>query len=239
MENSSLLWIIWVIWDPDKVLELHHYLSLPSPVELPQQGQEFLVAADSSNIQGSVLHRKDVHHAEKHLLFFLTLQNQWHFYGFMLLNCWIPGKFGNFTEISDTMVSSCDGQGRSSLKAKHMWLLWMVMGTLLASNRLLHYNQRSLSKWYFFRVSTFLPRILLADTLVGSWWSSILLLGFWLVPSLSPSRRHPFGMKEKVGKIENGHRRSIKFSFACCWTGTLAGNRISGKAISPIARLHS
>ena len=71
--------IIRVIWGPDTVLELYHYLSLLSAVELPLQGQEFLVAADSINIQGSVLHRKDVQPAGKRLLLFLTHQNKWHF----------------------------------------------------------------------------------------------------------------------------------------------------------------
>ena len=71
--------IIRVVWGPDKGLELYHHLSLLSRVELSLQSQEFLAAADSINIQASVLHRKDVQPAGKRLLLFLTHQNKWHF----------------------------------------------------------------------------------------------------------------------------------------------------------------
>lgn len=168
-EMQAFCGIIWVIWGPDEVLELHHYLSLLSPGELPLRGQEFLVAVDSINIQASVLHRKDVQHAGKHLLLFLTLQNQWRFHGIVWLHCRIPAKFRNFTHISDTMISSCDGQGWSYyLKAKQMW--YILKGLFLASNGLPCCIQLSLVKLHFCRLSMLFPRILLADTPVESFF---------------------------------------------------------------------
>lgn len=127
--------MIWVIWGPDEALELRHYLSLLSPGDLPLQGQEFLVAVDSINTQASAFHRKDVQHTGKHLLLFLTLQNQRRFHGIVLLHCWIPVKFRNFTKTSDAMISSCDGQGWSyAEKQSRCGLFRMVVGAHPTTN---------------------------------------------------------------------------------------------------------